>query len=398
MESVLLVGNYRPSVTVVRALGRAGMRVIVGLADGEDSFAERSRHCAETWAHPPVKAPGKFLDALSAFLAARPDVTLLMPVQQAAVALVARNLDRLPAGVTPVLANPPAIEACLDKARMFGLAEATGVPVQPFAITTALDELAPTAARIGWPVIVRPAGRGSERLPGAKKAITAANAAALARETQGWPEHGQDLLVQTFAPGPRHNVYFAARQGRILDRVEVLILRTDLPDDTGIAVEGVSLAPNPELDDYSARLVGALDYTGVGCLQFLREPDGRFHFIEINPRLGANYVIADRCGLDLALIACRLAAGAEIAPRPAGSAYPVGVRYAWTLGDLRAIRRARARGEITGRLALRRAAQAVAAGLRADVHLTWSAADPMPALRQYAGSIPFGIGRRLFPG
>ena len=75
--------------------------------------------------------------------------------------------------------------------------------------------------------------------------------------------------VEAHVSGPRHNVYFAARDGVWIDGVEVRAVRTDRLDDTGLAVEGVSVAATPALTEATAALLRVLGYTGVGCAQYL---------------------------------------------------------------------------------------------------------------------------------
>ena len=399
MSSVLVVGNYRPSIPVVRSLGRAGLSVIVGLG-GDTSFAERSRYCSEAWSHPPIRDSDVFIQALAEFLANRPDITLLFPVHQTSVKVVARSIDRLPDSVIPVGADPEVVATCLYKTRMFTIAESAKVPLQPYASVSGLGEFESAIDRTGFPTIIRPIGCGPERLPGGDKAVICRDRADLQREFSEWPIGHDQLLVQKYAPGPRHNVYFAAKHGRIIGRVEVVITRTDRLDGTGYAVEGISVSPDPLLDIYSRSLIDALGYEGVGCVQFVRTGGGDYHFLELNPRLGANYAIAERCGLDLARLACRIAREtAEIsADTKALPEYPAGLRYAWTFGDIRGLRKTRAQGGISVWESTRWAARALKSAIRADVHLTWSLRDPMPTLCLYAHWAPFGIGKRLFAG
>jgi predicted ATP-grasp superfamily ATP-dependent carboligase len=393
-EAVLLVGNYRPSIAVARSLGRAGYKVIVG-RDRRFSFAEKSRYCAGTWSHPPIEEAEQFLAALVEMLAHRLEISMIFPIEQPAVALLARRRAILPAHVTLVDVSSEVLETCLDKTRMFAVARAAGVPVEPYEIAEELDTLVSAAARTGYPTIVRPVGAGPERLPDGRKAVICDDSAALAREFAAWPEGHARLLVQKFSPGPRHNIHFAAVEGRLVGRVENVVLRTDRADGTGFTVAGVSVAPDPELDHYTAALVAALRYTGVGLLQFLHFAGRRYHFLELNPRLGSAYIIADRCGLDLARLACEISRGSIFDAQDCLTQYPAGIRYVWTLGDLRGLAGAWRRGEVSLPGALRWGASALISAVRADVHLTWSVGDPAPALHLYAMNAPLGLGGLL---
>ena len=159
----------------------------------------------------------------------------------------------------------------------------------------------------------------------------------------GFRDVGPELLVQRYSPGPRHSVYFAARNGCVLARLEVVSERTDRIDGTGFAVEGISVPADPTLLTYADSLLAQSDYSGIGCLQFLRRSDGSFHFLELNPRLGGNSAIAVHCGLDLPWLACELAQNRLDGP-PSSAGMRLGQRYAWTFGEVQGIRRARARG------------------------------------------------------
>jgi len=392
VETVLLIGNFRASVSVVRSLGRAGYRVLVAVSD-EPSFAELSRYCSGHVPQPVMETPETFVAGVKTLLEVHPEVTRLFPVDQERVALMARCRDSLPPQLTPVMADSSTVELCLHKTRLFGLAEQLDIPVARYALASDCQSVASTADDLGYPCIVRPAGDGPKMLPDERKAIIARGRDTLAQQIPDWPEGHEALLVQRYLPGVRHGVYFAALGGRILARVEVTTGRTDRRDGTGYAVEGVSVAPDPNLHVFSDRLVAALGYTGIGCLQFLRRPDGSFHFLELNPRIGGNGAIAVKCGLDMPLLACDLATGRhDRLPREPWT-YPAGLRYTWTFGDIQALRKARQNRELTWRDTCQWAGQILASAVRADIHLVWSLRDPLPAIATYAYWAPFGLGR-----
>jgi hypothetical protein len=106
--------------------------------------------------------------------------------------------------------------------------------------------------------------------------------------------------------------------------------------------------------------------------------------LEINPRLGANFVISERAGLPLSRLALELArGGGPEVPRDAWR-YERGLRFAWTFGALSGCRFQLREGQIGRRQALRLMGRAVIEALRADVHITWSWRDPLPSLLELA--------------
>lgn len=371
-----MLGNYLPSLTVVRSLHAAGHRVVAG-DGGEFSTVGRSRACHELWRHPPVRQPEEFLSALTTLVDQRPDITTVLPLQERYVALLATVRDRLPAHLVVATPDPSTVSTCLDKNRMYEVARAAGVPFRPIVVATSLTELAGAAASTGYPAVVRPTSGATSPLPDNRKAVIARDRAELDQTFPVWPDGHVSLIVQRYVDGPRHNVYFAADRGRVLGRVQTKILRTDRSDGTGYATDGITVASDPVLVDACDAIVGRLAYTGIGCAQFLVPPDGEMSFLELNPRHGAAAAIATACGLDLALAAIDLASGQGWSPGRELS-YPVGRRYAWTTGELYAVLTARSAHEISRAEMMRRLGLVAATAARAETHLTWSFRDPRP--------------------
>ena len=370
----------------MRSLASVGYHVIAG-DGGEFSTVGWSRACHEVWRHPPVDHSEAFLGDLLAFLARRPDITTLLPLQERYVALLAERRARLPDGLIVAMPRPDTVLTCLDKDRLHGVARQAGVPSRPAGTASDLDGLVVLAEQCGYPVVVRPAG-GVGPLSGDRKAVIARDRAALTAAFLPWPAEHERLLVQSFVQGPRHNVYFAAREGRIVARVQTRIVRTDRPDGTGYAVEGVTVRPDPASVSACDALIEQLGYTGIGCVQFLRPRGGEPHLLELNPRHGAAFAIVQHCGLDLTLAAIALARDPEGWPSDGSFTYPPGQRYVWTTGDLNALRIALRDGRTDRTNALRWLARTIRAAVMANVHVTWSWRDPLPTLVILAQLLP----------
>jgi len=327
-RTVLVVGNYRPSLMVVRSLAKAGYRVVVG-GGGNRPIVELSRYAAETWEHPRIEGGGTdFIDALEQCLSERPDISFVYPISEHAVVCLCRHLHRLPARVKAVMAPPSVVETCLDKPKMLKVAADLGIPQGDFGIVRSRTQLIDSADAIGYPCVVRPTK--PLMIPFRKKASICSTAESIREQFRRWPETQETLLVQRYVPGDRHNLYFGAREGEILGGVEVKILRTDREDGTGLAVDGVSVEPTRAICEHSRKLLEQLKYTGVGCVQFIVSEQQACtpFFLEVNPRLGANSVIAQHCGLDLPVLALDLARGVHIEARDFFPPRLIGKRYA----------------------------------------------------------------------
>jgi hypothetical protein len=133
-----------------------------------------------------------------------------------------------------------------------------------------------------------------------------------------------------------------------------------------------------------AKLLEAVGYTGIGCLQFLEDGGpGGMSFLELNPRMAAGSGIAPYCGLDLPRHALELALGLPIEPEQEPDPYRLGVRYAWTEGDLAGLAMTLRQREIGIGQATAWFGRSVRDALTADIHAAWDWRDPGPALAIY---------------
>lgn len=329
-----------------------------------------------------------------------PTFDYIYPVGEADIS---RCLPLLTSASTPfplITANQFALEICLDKTRLLDVMVQLDLPVATTLTVSSFPQLKEHADQIEYPVIVKPAASANS-LNG-EKACICHTVADLDEKFSIWPMGHQDLLLQSYFQGRRHNLYFASESGRILNAVEVRIERTDRLDDTGLAVEGLTQKTTPALLEACEKLVRHLGYHGVGCVQFLvNEATGEFEVLELNPRLGANSVIALQAGLDLPLWALQLGT-AEITchEQIASSPVKLGLRYSWLIGDLQGIRHSFGQKKISASALSKRLLHAITRSCKADVHVTWSKSDPMPTivlLREFLGSLGAAIARKLAP-
>ncbi len=270
---VLVLGDYRQTLTVVRSLSRAGYRPVLGQC-GKGGMACDSRHVAEVWHHPPAAddSARRFCRALSSYLASNPAVRCVFPVGEKEVSFLTRHHELLPTSVEYTMPGEPVVNACLNKIATLDLLGELDIPHAEYRIATGKDEVVSAIEAVGYPCVIKPESEQTKIF--GLKALVLHSPEEFKETLSRWPEGSANWIVQKYFDGPRHNVYFFAKDGQLQSRVEVRIDRTDRVDGTGYAVEGVSVPPTDSLSEYTARLAERLDYTGAGCAQYLVDGTG----------------------------------------------------------------------------------------------------------------------------
>ncbi len=402
---VLVLGDYRQTVTVVRSLGRAGFEVTLG-TDQMHSPTAHSRFVSDVWVYDNA-SPQRFRNNLEAFLRSeRPDFVFTVGESQLRRLVgAAARFEPLTTWVNPDFAT---VDRCFDKRAMYELAPTLGVPSVPWAPFTSAEDWRNHARAMGYPVVIKRKDSAAHVLE--RKALIFADAAQLDAFLAGLAPDPEcaSLLLQKFARGTRHNCHVAAADGRLLAYFEQKVLRTDEPDDTGIGVAGQAVAPSPALRAHCEALLKALRYTGIGCIQFLVDArSAGATFLEFNARMDSTAALPYRMGMDYPVLAVQLAAyrkaraagrsdAGRLLPEPLPGRYAEGKTYHWLHGDLSAFRR-RAR---EGRTALRDlAAYALDMAWRSltSYHLTFDWRDPMPTLHLFWRSYLKAPLRRRLP-
>jgi len=379
-SKVLVLGNYRQTLTVIRSLAKAGYHVIVG-RESKRVFTQYSRYTAEVWSHPELESSeNDFISALEKFLAARGDISFVFPVGEAEITCLMRHRDAIPPPTGFIMADPSVISVCLDKAGGYEFAARLGIPQAPCRRVHDHAALMAAVAEIGYPCVVKP--NDSSRAFFGKKALIIHTAESFAQMFPAWPEENEFLLLQRWMPGYRHNCHFVADRGKLLAYFEQRVLRTDRFDGTGYGVDGVSVAPNPALKTYCESLAMALNYSGAGSAQFLVDDRaGSVSFLEINPRLDATCALPHYCGYDfprMAVLYAEYRRGTLSAPIVNFSAYPAGRRAVWLRGDILGWVHEMSTGALNPKQTVVWLKEMTTTFFRGDYHLTWSWDDPLP--------------------
>jgi len=384
---VLVIGNYRPTVATVRSLGRAGCRLVVGCPPLR-WYAEKSRHVSEAWIHPPLE-DSAFGPALLDFLFRRPDIDVIFPVSGHAIMQLCELHNQLPRPLPLAMPTPRLVELCDHKTGLLEVAKRVGVPYPAWTLVDGPADLKEAAGYIGFPCVIKPAG--AERRLFGEKALIFHDVKALDDRLRAWTDDGCKLIVQRYVDGVRHNLHLVAKDGRLLRCLDTVSLRTQRLNGAGLTVSAISVPTPPLMREWCAKLLAAIDYTGIGCLQFLHnQKSGETAFLELNPRMAAGSGIAPYCGLDLPRHALELALGLPVESESAPDDYRMGMRYAWTEGDLAGLAIMFRQRQIGMGEALAWLGRAFRDAVTADIHATLDWRDMGPTLAIYRRRVRLG--------
>lgn len=318
-EKILIANRGEVALRIHRACREMGIRTVAVHSEA-DADAMHVRLADESVCIGPAAARGSYLNIPAILTAAtitnadaiHPGVGFLS--ENAHFAQMVAEHDITFIGPAPehmtVMGDKIAAKAAMAKA---------GIPVVPGSDGPVWDEdeALKTAAKIGYPVIVKAsAGGGGRGMKVAHDDETLRQALPMAR-AEAKANFGDDTLyLEKFLETPRH--------------IEIQILADNHGNVIHLGERDCSLqrrhqkvieeAPSPALnaatrDKIGARCVKAmkkLGYRSVGTIEFLYE-NGKFYFIEMNTRLQVEHPITEMIsGIDLAREQIRVAAGAKL--------------------------------------------------------------------------------------
>jgi acetyl-CoA carboxylase biotin carboxylase subunit len=216
--------------------------------------------------------------------------------------------------------TPEIIEMMGDKDRARREVRAAGLVTVPGSdgIIHGEEQLAATAEKIGYPLILKASAGGGGRGMRIVRRVEDLLAAFQAASSEAQQAFGNpDMYAEKFIEHPRHIEYqvLGDQHGHIihLGERECSIQRRHQ--------KLVEESPSPAMDaklrkELGAKVVKALikiGYTNAGTVEFLMDEDGSIYFIEMNTRIQVEHPVTELVtGVDLIKAQIRIAAGERL--------------------------------------------------------------------------------------
>lgn len=328
--ALVLDGEHRAALAVVRSLGRRGVSVNVA-SSVPRSLAGGSRFAAtESLVPDPIQDGEAYTQAI-ARLSVDCDARVIMPVTEASILALLEHQHLL----GPIrMASPDLARFRLatDKAAVLSRAADLDIDV-PAQWTIAAPDDIPEIPADRYPLVVKPARSVVTGTEGRRKVTVqyANDREELAEILRVLGKDAGPFLLQARITGPGVGIFLLRWNGRIVASFAHRRIR-EKPPSGGVSVCCESIAPPPELVTQSIRLLEALDWEGVAMVEYKRDQrTGRHYLMEINPRFWGSLQLAVDSGVNFPWYLYQAIEGADVAPI---TRWEVGRRCRWFWGDM----------------------------------------------------------------
>jgi len=326
-------GDQRPALSIVRALGRRGVTVIVG-DDQSSSLAASSTYCAR---HVRYHSPNRDRDAFVRFLRSfvqRKRIDVLMPVTYVTTHAVCANRAPLSGYCRLAVPSLEAFELVTNKARLVEHAASCHVPIPRTHIVDGRAQLREVIDRVSYPAVVKPTHsrintRAGWMLGTAQYADSREELERLFDTHAYLATH--PALIQERIVGPGVGMFALFDHGTLVAEFSHRRLR-EKPPAGGASVLSESRPVDPRLRDFAVRMLGPIGWHGVAMMEYKQDRrTGECVLMEVNGRFWGSLELAVAAGVDFPFLAFQLAQGVRPDTMPP---YPAGLKNRWLLGDL----------------------------------------------------------------
>ena len=299
---LVLGGQHRNALGVVRNLGRLGIPVYVG-GDRRLARSNWSRYARRHFIYPSAE---RGLEAVHEAVLARvqdwrPDV--LLPAMDEDWRLIYSYYDDY-ARHTTVVPGPGSdlFERMLNKSTMTEEAQRCGISVPRTIFPESLDEALEARHVLSYPVLLKPthsvAGEGITRVECPTDLAEALS------------HFESPPLIQEWFPGEDLELTLLCVRGRPIAGSTYISLRNaPLPFGPPVACRTIR---DDELMESGARLLGKINFHGVAHLDFRRDRrDGQMKLLDFNARLAGTNEISTQSGINFPLLLYKLALGED---------------------------------------------------------------------------------------
>lgn len=332
MSVLITDGNAKSSLNATRSLGKKGIKVIVGDAEGEN-LAGASRYCYKCFKYAdPFTEPDKFLkDIISAV--ERHDIQLIFPMTDIAIDIILSHAISFEHSLLRALPSYESYSLVTDKTALIKLASTIGVPIPESVVIENKKQLLAALKHITFPIVIKPIRSrlfSKGRYTGT--AVQYANSKEMLLslyETNEYLRH--PFILQRLINGHGVGAFTLCDHGKPIAYFSHKRLR-EKPPSGGVSALSESMELSKDIRKFTKRLIVAAKWHGVAMAEFkVDSMTGIPYLMEINGRFWGSLRLSIESGVDFPYLLYRVATDRQVICK---ENYKVGTKLRWFLGDL----------------------------------------------------------------
>lgn len=388
-KAVVLGTNYYVGLSIVRSLGKEGVKVVAVDYSEEMRYGAKSKYLSEKWLAPHYnKDPEGLLQFLIDFSKKQDSKPVLYPGADPYVEFIDKYFDELKEHYLFPMDKKGFWTEVMDKNRMSLLANKFNVKVPEIIDSKDENLIERVNNELKYPCIIKPSDSASFVRRYRKKVMIINNEEELKKNIDMCHRDNVEVFVQRIIPGPEENCYcydaYLNQDSKVTHWISAHKVR-QWPVNFGASTYAKQKYL-PELHEIGKPFLEGIGYKGFAEIEWKRDENTQeIYLIEVNVRtINFNEMLA-KCGLNFPYIAYKEMT--DQIPESKSVEYDTGIAFRYLYEDLFAIRAYLKSGQMSmGKMFKDHNFKTVPS--------TWSWSDPMPGL-YFIGATFARIFKRL---
>ena len=304
MKPVLILGTGVITLGVIQSYGKAGIEVI-HLTSKQDDPGSFSKYVGKRIIVPQTSKEKELLECLCR-LPKELRGALLDVTHDPGVVFISRNHSILAKHY--ILVTPPwkNVRGIINKNMLYMKAHEMGVPTPKTLCPDTIDDLDQEIDGFKYPCILKPYQTPDFYNIYERKVLIVDDPISLRNKFAEVLHHGLKVMISEIIPGPDSNIFayisYIDCSGRVPADVCVQKIQQH-PRHFGVGSVVKTVPMNPEMREYSLRLLSENGYYGISDAEFkFDNRDKKFKLIEINTRSTLFNQIFRRAGINFSSI------------------------------------------------------------------------------------------------
>jgi len=337
MDVLVTGADQRQGLAAIRALGSKGLRVFAAGSEPK-SLGFFSRYVAGFCHYPSplldkIGFVNTILEAVRQY-----NISVVLPVVESSVIALDEYRSEFEGKAKLALPSSDSLHRALDKKETLTLAHTLDIPIPKTCFPASLDDALSFAENVGYPIVMKPrAYRSYRRVNGGAsfKVAYARNSEGLVKELQPFCQKNNYPILQEYCSGVKVNQGILYAGGKTLGLYQYMGVR-EYPLTGGVTSVHVSVPIDPQLQQWTVRLLEAMAWDGVAAVEYkVDQFTGKKVLMEVNGRFWAPLSATNKLGLNFPYALFRYINDGKKEELPLD--YPIGQRNRYIRGDIVAL-------------------------------------------------------------